>query len=62
MSRYNCYDTPKNTVNKVRENSWDTTLKHRFYDAGDCVKSIMGGSSNFITYSLFFALLLAFFF
>ena len=56
LARYTCYDTPANTLKAVTTSSWDSLMKHKFYKAPDCVRTIMGGSAGFVIFKSLFVL------
>jgi len=61
-SRSNCYDTPAKILSTQKRASFDSVQRHKFYKAPSCVKAIMGGSSNFISSSLFSIMILVLFY
>jgi len=56
LSRDRCYDVPAKKLSSVRSANWESVLKNKFYQAGECVKSVMGGSSNYLIFSTLFAI------
>lgn len=57
MNRQSCYDTTEKVLKSVAKNAADSVTKHVYYKAPPCVMKVLGGTSNFVVYSIALALL-----
>lgn len=57
MNRQSCYDTTEKVLKSVAKNAAESVTKSQYYKAPPCVMKVLGGSSNFVVYSIALALL-----
>jgi hypothetical protein len=60
LSRSDCYETSSKKISSTRSYSLSSVYRHKFYKAPACVLSVLGGSSNYVVFSMIFSLISVF--